>query len=634
MMKIPVWLVLAAWPVLHAEEAKEAAAEVAPAEAAAEAPAAEVKMSAEEILKKLVATAKEELEKSNKAPKSRGWNLGTFFEDVEREQSAGGFRSTDEARAFFQGIFPSGEEFAKSKALTKAYEYQLGVELVERKKQFEEECVRSLSALMKRTVETQDPEKLERMGLELDEFFRDASQKAAQLDERGDYRIPKLGADQTSIRSFISQLSNFHSQRVAEQWSGAASTLQMLRKYFPKFERYIPKEEAEAFMTSCEKSIGLLPPEEAQRLLDSSLAELLDDQNQDRLDAIQETIRRQVELSRGSTRSLLSQKWQNLSELASNFSQNVTRMKQGGPPQFSPEQWFRMNSNSIVIIGRDEFIELMKRYRVRMTDDTGKVREEPVYYDINEVIARIQSPADIARELPVYQKAAKQVSYSSENSVNWQSLGQRLQQYADLFAKLESGVSFAIGNYNQSEYGYERSNNPVVEDAATRKAAELNLQLQWMIVRRFLPEAAADANTTPAKVVADRFAQAKKGNGYQEMLTLGRLSAYLTPGQALLTPQDGLAIQCYLDGVKQEEELDQPRLATFYFQRAAAVPNGPIPPSVFKARLKTLKRNSPKDYEKGTDDALSRNLDSSVMGMHAPVMVPEKPAAEKAAGGE
>lgn len=631
-MKIPVWLVLSALPVLHAEEVKEAspAAEAPVAEAAAP----EVKPSAEELLKQLVTTAKVEMEAYQKATNNRNWNLDPFLKSLEEQQSKGGFHTVSEATMLLSGAFPYANHFAKTQALTTAYIDQLGIEIEERRKQFDDACVRYLSALMKRATETQEVEKLEQVGRDLNDFFREAIQEAAQLDARGEIRYPNLSSEQSSIQSFLYYLSKFQSHRVKEQWSSAVSSLEMLGKLAPGLKRYLPEEEAKALITNCQKSIGLLPSEEAQRLFDAKVTELLDDKNQDRLDAIQETVRKQAELSRKIAKSSLSQKWQVLSELATGFSQNVTGMKRGGPPQFSPEQWYRANPDTAEIIGRDEFVELMKRYRVRLMDDSGKVREEPIYFDMNEVIARIQTPADIARELPVFLKAAKQAANSSESSVNWQNLGQRLQQYADLFAKLESGVSFSLGGYSQGDYNYERSNTPVVEDAATKKSADLNQQLQWMIVQRFLPEAAADPNSTPAKVVADRFAQAKTGNDYQVMLTLGRLSAYLTPGQGLLTPQDGLAIQCYLDGVKQQEELDQPRLATFYFQRAAAVPNSPIPPSAFKARLKALKREAPKDYEKGTDDALGRSFDTSGMGVHGPVMVPEKRTAEKAPGGK
>lgn len=620
MMKIPVLFVFAVLPVLHAEEGKETAPAAAPA-------AAEEKLSAEELRKKLVTTAKEELEVYNKTEGRHPYHLESFFE-VLGQQSPESFRAESADANFLQTSFPAEPGFEKSKELAKAYVAQLTKESRDLRRKYEAECTKAVADLVKRAAATQDPEKLAQMGEELDEFYRKMVSSRRQFDDQGGYRIAEICQDQSSIRNFISQIGRFHSQRVEEQWGSAASNLQELRRQAIKLNRYLPVNEAMAFIASCERSIGLLPLEETSQLFDATVGELLDDKNQDRLDAIQGTIRKQVELCRSSSKSAFSQKWQNLSELASSFSQNVSRMKQGSPPQFSAEQWVRSNPDALVSIGRERLVEAMKRYRVKVKDSTGEIREEPIYYDMNEVIARIQSPADIAREMPVFQKASKQASYSSDNG-NWQTLGQRLQQYGELFAKLESGASFAIGAYGQSEYGYERSNNPVVEDAASKKAAELNQQLQWMIVQRFLPDVQVDAKTTPAKAVADRFAQAKKGGDYQAMLTLGRLSAYLAPGQGLLTPQDGLAIQWYLDGVKQEEQLGQPRLATYYFQRSAAVPNSPIPPHVFKARLKNLKYSAPKDYDKGTDDALGRNLDSTGMGMQAPLMVPEKVTAEE-----
>lgn len=630
MMKISVLFVLSVVPVLHAEDAKEAAPAAAPVEAPASAPstmpaANEEKLSAEEILRKLIKTAKAELAEYNKTPENRGWSLDSFFSGLERQSPHGGFRSAAAAKNFMDAAFPDGEGFAESKALAKAYVDQLDIEIGERRKLFEENYIRSLSALMMRTVETENPKKLGMLDSELDEFFRYASQTASRLDDRGENRSSSISSDHSNFSSLVTQLSSFHSYRAAEQWSSASSTLETLEKQLPRLERYLPADAAKSLIARWEKSIGQLPTEEVQAMFNATVAELLDSKNQDRLAEIQRTIRKQVDLCRNSSKSAFSEEWQDLSAMATSLSQSITRMRQGNPPQASPEQWIRVNPNAAEIIGREKLVDAMKRYQVKWRDSTGQDREEPIYYDMDEVVARIQSPADIARELPVFNKAVKQSSYSSDGGVNWQGLGQRLQQYADLFAKLESGSSFSLGSYNGSEYGYERSANAGGDDAASKKAADLNQQLQWMIVQRFHPEVTADPQSTPARAVADLFAQAKKNADYQSMLNLGKLSAYLTPGQGLLGSQDAAAIQFYLNGVKQEEELDQPRLATYYFQRAAAIPNSPIPSSVFKARLKTLKRNSPKEYDKGTDDALGGNIDASSPILQATLVVPAKP---------
>ena len=617
-MKIPALLVWSVLPVagLHAQEGNGAAP--------APAPAVEAKPTSDDLRKKLTATATEELEAYNKTPGNHPYSLESYFSVLER-QSPETFRSVSSDADYLITTFPGGPGFAKSKELAKAYVELLKTESTELRRKYEAECATSLAALVKRAVGTQDPEKLGPMGEELDDFYRKVAHSARRFDDEGGYRIPDISADQSNLRNFISQIYRFHSQRVEEQWSGAAGTLQDLRKQAAKLSRYLTADEAKAFIANCEKSIGMLTPDEMQRLFDSTVAELFDDANQDRMDAIIGTIRKQYDLSRNGVRQGMALKWQSLSEMASGFSQNLTRMKQGNPPQFSPEQWLRANSEASSVIGREKLVGFLKRYRVRVPDGSGGVRQEPLYYDMDEVIARIQSPADIARELPVFNKAVKQASYSSDGGVNWQGLGQRLQQYADLFAKLESGLSFSLGSYNGSEYGYERSASSGGDDAAAKKAADLNQQLQWMIVQRFHPEVTSDPQSTPARAVADLFAQAKNKADYQKILNLGKLSAYLTPGQGLLGSQDASAIQFYLNGVKQEEELDQPRLATYYFQRAAAIPNSPIPSSVFKARLKTLKRNSPKDYDKGTDDALGGNIDASSPILQGALVVPAKP---------
>jgi hypothetical protein len=370
-----------------------------------------------------------------------------------------------------------------------------------------------------------------------------------------------------------------------------------------------------------QERIGMLPPEKMKELFGRMLGELLDDANQERLADIRRTIRIQRELNQYSPGKGDSAKWQQLDSLATNLAKSVERVKVGGGAQFSPDQWSGSNADGPQIITADELTKRLKHYEVRVPGKDGEVSLEPVLYDIDEILARIQSPADIGRELPAFGKAMRQAE-SMSGGGNWSQLAARLNQYAELYAKLDSGIAFPLPLAAQAEYGsygYPRTSGG--NDAASRKAEDLNRQLQWMILQRFHPAAGSDAAPGALSRI---FEEARAKADYSLMLTLNQLSAYFSPGQMLLTPQGGAAIQNYLNGVRQEEQLDQPRLATYHYQRAAAVADCPIPVSELKHRLQGIKQRAPEAYGQGTDDSLKAGIEPAGSPYQTVLMVPAK----------
>jgi hypothetical protein len=79
----------------------------------------------------------------------------------------------------------------------------------------------------------------------------------------------------------------------------------------------------------------------------------------------------------------------------------------------------------------------------------------------------------------------------------------------------------------------------------------------------------------------------------------------------LFPVEELFVIQSYLNGVRQIEELDQPRIATVHLQRAAAARSNIIPTAELKMRLGALKKDFPEEYDKGTQDSMLRENSSA-----------------------
>lgn len=603
---------------LIAEETPQAASDAVVAEPK--------KPSSEEIRKQLVEAAnqaRKELEKSD--PDGPHHDALTIFMHA-LEKVSGNYDPRRRHDIFSMELPRQVEAFRKTRELTEEYSKQLGVEFDESIKAFEKKQIDAIQALLKQVIATDDPAKLSALGEKLVSQFNSATHEAPRGFE-GQSRHDSFMRDSSAINQLVSNVARIHTHRSNEAWGEAASVLRDTGSSISRLRRYISREEANAFLTKTRESIGLLPPDKMQDLFNRTLADLLDDANQDRLDEIQSAIKTQRKLHNYDSENGFSRKWQSLESLASGFVRNVNSVKLGGASQFSPEQWLQSNSDGPKIISPDDLGRSLKNYRVRLKGKDGAVVEEPLCYDINEVLAGIKTPADIEREIPALNKAVRQLEYSS-GSGNWPVFVNKLQQFAELHSKLDSGISFQIPVMQHPDYGgreYPRAMSG--NDIAQAKADDLNQQLQWMMLQRLYPELVIDTKASPSGTVGKRFEEAKVKGDFSAMLTLNQLSGIFTPGQMLLTPQSSMVIQHYLNGVKQEEQLDQPRLATYYYQRAAAFPDGPVPVSELKQRLHGLKQRSPDHYEKGTDDSLKSGPEPHAGYYQASLNVPAKTTA-------
>jgi hypothetical protein len=106
----------------------------------------------------------------------------------------------------------------------------------------------------------------------------------------------------------------------------------------------------------------------------------------------------------------------------------------------------------------------------------------------------------------------------------------------------------------------------------------------------------------------DERVRAAAGSGdFKTVLTLHEIAAHFADPMSLLPPNELDGIRQYLAGRHQEEVMNQPRLATLHYQKAAASGSEMLPMEEIRERLQRLRSQHREDYEKGTDDSLIAN---------------------------
>ncbi len=350
---------------------------------------------------------------------------------------------------------------------------------------------------------------------------------------------------------------------------------------------------------------------ELKQIASDVVLELFDDANQDRLEEIQRKIREmQSAVASSSDFSQVSQHWQRIQYLANRLTQTVQRIKSGESARNDLEELLRSNSESEPVLERKKLLELLKAYKVKVTDKKGQTREMPIYQDLDDIIARINKLEDIEAELGII----SQFSHDGRRGNLAQEVAV-LSALAELHKNLKSGNSFALSQsypYGGSDWtGRSGQLDPESGSVLGGKLVKLREEAECAVLKRVLPgETIADGgdreemvNTLLKKLIADK--------NYQGAFLLGRVATHFQPNRPLFPVEELFVIQSYLNGVRQIEELHQPRIATVHLQRAAAARSNIIPTAELKMRLGALKKEFPGEYDKGTRDSMLRENSSA-----------------------
>ncbi|MBC8128003.1 MAG: hypothetical protein H8M99_12755 [Gloeobacteraceae cyanobacterium ES-bin-144] len=525
--------------------------------------------------------------------------LSKFISILQNDNLTGTYESASNER--FEYYLRAEGVSEKSSTLCADYLKQFKQEASAAKKKFTEDAIQSGRAALKKAIASKSAEEIQAIAGEVQML-------TSQMDSRSGAN--EYQSQFYKLKNILDNLARLQGYSTNEGWGEVASLLGQIEKNLRELPGLIPAEEAKTCMDQLRQRIGLPAPVEMPQILQELIDQLFDESKQDSLDEIAEKIKSYQSLA-GSSSSIYynsssSARWQALYSLALSFSQGVRQVKSGGSSQFSPEHWMRDGSETKGLISARDLQKRVRNYKVKVDDGNGNITTEPMFYDMKEVMERMQTLADVRRELPAFKKAQRYQSSNSDGN-EWSQVAPSLEYFVSIGTKLESGEAF---NLTMENIGYSESRRyyPLATDhPASRKLIALNEQMQRMILRRFYPEISADEKSSVPKIMAAQLEKAKSSKTYREIITLSQLAQFFNPGQPLFSYQEIAAINFYLSGLRQDEELLEPRLATYYFQKAAAIRSEIIPLEELKSRLHRLKKDSPADYEKGTDDTFKAN---------------------------
>jgi hypothetical protein len=342
-------------------------------------------------------------------------------------------------------------------------------------------------------------------------------------------------------------------------------------------------------------------------ICENILAEILHDANQDRYPEILAKIsayRYYASAFSSSDGSSLSTRFDKLSYLAKNVGDIVKILQRGENPQINLNQMLNSYSDGITLLSREELLEKLKRYNVKVTEKSGTIVLRPLYVDAEEVLQSVSSLSELPQALPELKRAVSIGSDADDrnSSMRWFPSIARCAEWAE---KLESGDSFILTPpYSGQYYGSDSPRSVLSTTPNPESLKKLEAEAEWAVIKRFFPKeeyGKAEDHEVVIKNLMKRFLHEKN---YEAIDQLQRVSFYFKPARNLLSQGQAQAIRDYLDGVRQEEVLDQPRLAVFHYQKVAASQTTVIDDDHLKARLQSLRKKFPADYDKGIEDAM------------------------------
>ncbi|MFM2171264.1 MAG: hypothetical protein RI957_1493 [Verrucomicrobiota bacterium] len=346
---------------------------------------------------------------------------------------------------------------------------------------------------------------------------------------------------------------------------------------------------------------------ELKAATDQLLARILDDAHQDQLVGLLEEIKRlrsYASSNRHSHAFNLSSKLERLSLLARSIKDSVTALKMGVINQLNLQQLYNDYSDGEALLSKEDLLEKLKRYQVQVPSKDGAAVKRALLVDAEELLLQAKSCSELPAILPELTRASS--NSVSENGTNaLTGLMPRINRCADIAQQLSSGEAFMMQTSSSSSYYIgDSSRSTPTSGPLVDRIKLLEAEVEWSALLRFFPaETSHDAkdHENRLKTLMAKFREQKN---YEAMSQLHSVSQCFKASRQLLSQAQAQTIRDYLNGVRQQEVFDQPRLAVFYLQKAALSSTNLIDTQQLKNRLQSLRTQYPSDYDKGIDDAL------------------------------
>lgn len=354
---------------------------------------------------------------------------------------------------------------------------------------------------------------------------------------------------------------------------------------------------------------------ELKTIVDDLLTRILDDAHQEKLVELQEEIKRlraYVMSNRYASANNLSAKLDRMSQLARSIRDNVSVLKMGGNNQLGLPQLYNDYSDGVVLLSKEDLLGKLKRYQVNVPATDGTTTKRALYVDAVELLQQVKSAAELPAIVPEMTRASSNVMNES-GVYPLAGLMPRIMRCAEIAQQLSTGESFMMQSASSSSYySGDSSRSTPTSGPMVDRIKQLEAEVEWSVILRFFPAHAGEKVEDHENKIKSLMAKYREQKNYEAMSQLHGVSLYFKPARQLLSQTQAQAVRDYLNGVRQEEVLDQPRLAVFYLQKAAMSPSTVIDGEQLKTRLQMLRKKFSVDYEKGIDDALKTVVNEAV----------------------
>jgi len=346
---------------------------------------------------------------------------------------------------------------------------------------------------------------------------------------------------------------------------------------------------------------------ELKTATDQLLARILDDAHQDQLVGLMDEIKRlrsYASSSRHSHTFNLSAKLERLSLLARSIKDSVTALKMGNSNQLSLQQLYNDYSDGEVLLTKEDLLEKLKKYQVQVPSKDAAPIKRALFVDAEELLLQIKSCSELPAILPELTRAAS--NSVNENGTNpLAGLMPCINRCADIAQQLSTGEAFTLQPSSSSRYYIgDPSRSMPTSGPLVDRIKLLEAEVEWSAILRFFPGESPHDATDHEKRLKTLMAKFREQNKYEAMSQLHAVSQYFKASRQLLSQAQARTIHDYLNGVRQQEVFDQPRLAVYFLQKAALSTNNLIDAQQLKTRLQSLRSQFPSDYDKGVDDAM------------------------------
>lgn len=346
---------------------------------------------------------------------------------------------------------------------------------------------------------------------------------------------------------------------------------------------------------------------ELKTATDAMLARILDDAHQDRLLEFQEEIQRlrsYASASRYANASNLSSKLERLSQLARSIKDNVAMLKMGGNNQLNLSQLYNDYSEGVELLSKEDLLAKLKRYQVHVQGKDGASIKRALYVDAEELLQQAKSCNELPVIVPEIQRALSNAMNES-GALPLAGFMPRITRCADIAQQLSTGETFLLAVSSSSNYhGSDSSRSTPASGPVVDRIKQWENEVEWAVILRFFPGEASNNAVDHETRIKSLMAKFREQKNYEAMSQLNAVSLSFRPTRQLLSQTQVQAIRDYLNGIRQQEVFDQPRLAVYYLQKATISNATVIDAQQLKTRLQALRSQHPKDYEKGIDDAL------------------------------